>query len=171
MASTGNVYPTVGESVDRSGLTAWTNPGNIVSDNTTDATCNAAGSDYLVARAFSFSVPYGSTILGITVRVEASEHSTNTEVLYLQLQGSDSALIGVDGSVTVSGTTKAVYTQGAVDDLWSATLTSDIVNSANFGVRLWFATSHDVRIDYVTMAIEYTPGVRPQTRLSLLGVS
>lgn len=159
MSNTGNTFPVTGENIDRAGLTAWTNPGNIVSDNTTDATCNATGSDYLVARQFGFSIPAGSTIQGVLVRVEASEHSTGTEPLLAQLQDASGALIGSSKSTSnqgsISGTAKAVYTYGSTSDVWGATLDSTIVNDVDFGVRLWFTTAHDVRIDYVTLAVEY----------------
>ena len=162
MPSTGNVFPAVGESVDRAGLTAWTTPENIVSDNTTDATCNGTGSDYLVARNFDFSaIPAGAAILGITVRVEASEHSGGVESLSGQLQDDGAALIGSSQARTISGTAKAVYTYGGTGDTWSATLTRAIVQDADFGVRLWYTTAHVVNIDYVTMAVEYAVSGRP----------
>jgi hypothetical protein len=174
VSSTGNIFPATGESVDRAGLTAWTNPGNVVSDNTTDATCNGAGSDYLVARNFDFSViPAGAAIAGITVRVEASEHSAGTEALSGQLQDETATLVGSSQPQTISGTGKAVYTYGGTADLWGATLTAAIVKDPDFGVRLWFTTSHDVRIDYVTMAVEYTasqiidPGISTETDTAL----
>ncbi len=77
MASTGNVFAGTGENNAGIGLTAWTAPGNILSDDATDATCNAtASSQYLVARNFSLlSVPVNATVDGITVRAECSEHS------------------------------------------------------------------------------------------------
>src|SRR5688572_21577793 len=160
MASTGNILPQTGESVDRAGLTAWTTPGNVVSDNATDATCNATGSDYLVARNFNLSaVPDGATITGILVRVEASEHSTSTEPLLAQLQNEAGTLVGSAKSTSnegsISGTAKAVYTYGSTSDLWGATLTPAIVKDPDFGVRLWFTTAHDIRIDFVTLAVEY----------------
>lgn len=170
MPSTGNVFAGTGENTDRAGLTAWTTPENVTSDNGADATCNATGSDYLVARNFDFSsIPVGSTINGITVRVEASEHSTGTEPLLAQLQDDAAALTGASKSAAnegnISGATKAVYTYGSTSDVWSATLTRAIVTNANFGVRFWFTTAHDIRIDFVTMAVEYTvpaPGFGPQ---------
>lgn len=159
MASTGNVFAGTGENNAGIGATAWTNPGNVVSDNTTDATCNAAASSqYLVARNCNFaSIPDGSTINGITVRVEASEHSSGTESLNARLQDAAGALVGASKANTISGTAKAVYTYGSTSDTWSASPTAAMVKDADFGVRLWFTTAHDVRIDYVTIAIEYTP--------------
>src|SRR5688572_13010846 len=165
MASTGNVFAGTGENVDRAGLTAWTNPGNVVSDNAADATCNGTGSDYLVARNFSLNIPADAVVAGITVRVEASEHSTSTEALNAQIQNDAGALVGSSKPATINGTGKAVYTYGGAADTWGATLTPAIVNDPDFGVRLWFTTAHDVRVDYVTLAVEYgvpvtvSPGV------------
>ena len=162
MANTGNVFPGTGETVDRAGLTAWTTPENVVSDNAADATCNGTGSDYLVARNFNFSaIPAGATILGVTVRVEASEHSAGTESLNGQLQNDAAVLIGISQAQTISGTAKSVSTYGSTSDTWSASLTAAMVTQANFGVRFWFTTAHDIRIDYVTMAVEYTSGNLP----------
>jgi hypothetical protein len=159
VASTGNVFPGTGSSVARSSATAWTDPSNIVSDNGSDATCSSgsSGSAYLVASGFDFSsIPDDATILGITVRVEASEHSGGTEWLTVQLQGSSGALVGTGSIAVLNGTTKAVYTLGGASSLWGATLTAADVKDSDFGVRSWFVTAHDVRIDYVTVAVEYS---------------
>ena len=167
MPSTGDVFAGTGETVDRAGLTAWTTPENVVSDNASDATCNGTGSDYLVARNFDFSaIPALATITGVLVKVEASEHTSGTEPLLAQLQDETATLAGSSKSTSnegsISGTPKAVYTYGSTSDVWGATLTRAIVQDADFGVRLWFTTAHDIRIDYVTMAIQYTvPGQHP----------
>lgn len=160
MASTGDVFAGTGESVDRAGLTAWVNPGNLTANDANDATCNGAGSDYLVARNFNFSgIPSGGLIVGVLVKVDASEHSGGTEALLAQLQDDGAALIGSSKSQAnegvISGTAKAVYTYGSTSDVWGASLTLAMVQNANFGVRFWYTTSHDVRINYVTMAVEY----------------
>jgi hypothetical protein len=159
MASTGNVFPGTGSSVARSTATAWTTPTNIGSDNASDATCNsgASGSAYLVASNFNFaSIPSDATVLGFTVRVEASEHSAGTETLNAQLQGSTAALVGSSKTANISGTGKTVYTYGGAADVWGTSLTVAEIQDSDFGVRLWFTTAHDVRIDYVTVAVEYS---------------
>jgi hypothetical protein len=158
MASTGNVFPGTGENNAGIGATAWTNPANVVSDNATDATCNAgASSQYLVARNYSLAIPTNAVFEGITVRIEASEHSTGTESLNGRLQDETGTLVGTSKAATISGTTKVVYTYGSTSDVWGLTsLTPAQVNDADFGVRFWFTTAHDVRVDYVTLALEYT---------------
>jgi hypothetical protein len=162
MATTGNVFPGTGSSVARSTATAWTTPTNIGSDNGSDATCSsgASGSAYLVASNFNFaSIPSDATILGFTVRVEASEHSAGTESLNAQLQGSTAALVGSSKATTISNTAKVVYTYGGAADMWGTSLTVAEIQDSDFGVRLWFTTTHDVRIDYVTVAVEYSTAV------------
>jgi hypothetical protein len=157
LTSTGNTLPATGENNTGIGVTGWTSPGNVVSDNTTDATCNAAASSqYLVARNYSFSLPASAQIKGITVRIEASEHTANTENLNAQLQNASGVLFGSSKSVTISGTGKAVYTYGGAADLWGATITKAIIEDVDFGVRFWFTTAHDIRVDFVTIAVEYS---------------
>lgn len=163
MASTGNVFAGTGENNAGIGATAWGTPGNLTADDATDTSCAAgASSNYLVARNFNFaSIPAGATINGITVRIEASEHSAGTESLNAQLQDDTATLVGASKANTISGTAKAVYTYGAVDDTWTATLTRAIVQNANFGVRFWYTTAHTINVDFVTMAVEYTEAVAP----------
>lgn len=172
MASTGNVFPGTGENNAGIGATAWTSPGNIVSDNTTDATCNAAASSqYLVGRTYAFSsVPTNATIGGITVRIEASESSTGSETLNARLQDATATLVGNTKTASINGTGKTVYTYGATNDLWGATLNGNTIHDADFGVRFWFTTAHNIAVDFVTMAVEYTvpgPGIATETDTAL----
>lgn len=166
MASTGDVFPTVGANVDRAASTAWTNPGDVVSDNATDATV-VVPSDYLVTSGYAFSaIPDSATILGVTVRVEASETGSGTTNYIPQLHSDTTpTLIGVAKSaVTVSGTTKVISTTGGVADLWSATLTPAIVKAAGFGVSIWSTdTVNTLAVDFITIAIEYSVGAVKDT--------
>jgi len=164
MASTGNVFPATGANVDRASSTAWTNPGNVVSDNATDATV-VVPSDYLVTSSYGFSVPVDATIKGVTVRVEASETGAGTSNYIPQLHSDTTpTLIGVaKGAVTVSGATKVISSNGGVSDLWSATLTPAIVNAAGFGATFWSTdTTNTLELDFVTIAIEYEPAGTPR---------
>ncbi len=158
MSSTGNKFPTAAVNVDRAGNTAWTNPGNVVSDNATDATV-VVPSDYLVTSGYDFSaVPDGAEIKGVTVRVEASESGSGTSDYIPQLHSDTTpTLIGSPKTaVGVSGTTKVISTTGSTSDLWGATLTPAIVKAAGFGVSIWSTdTVNTLAIDFVTIAIEY----------------
>lgn len=157
MASTGNTFPGTGENNADDGVTAWTNPGNITADDGANATCStASSSQWLVGRNYGFSIPSGSTINGVTVRLEAAETSPGNESVAAQLQNDSGTLIGSSKTNNVNGTSFTVYTYGSSSDVWGATLTTTIVNHANFGVRFRYQTSHDVQVDYCTIAIDYT---------------
>jgi hypothetical protein len=158
MATTGNIFPTVGATVDRAASAAWTSPGNVVSDNGSNASV-AVPSDYLVTSAYGFTLPAHATIVGVTVRVEASETGGGNSNYIPQLHSATTpTLIGsAKTAVTVTGTTPVVSSNGGTSDLWGATLTPLIVNNAGFGVSIWSAdTGNTLSLDYVTIAIEYT---------------
>jgi hypothetical protein len=159
LVNTGNTLPGTGENNAGIGATAWANPGNITTDNNVTASCTAAASSqYLVGRNFGFSIPAGATIQGVTVRIAAAESSSGSESLNARLQNDAGALIGSTKTATITGTGETIYTYGATSDLWGATLTADIVNNANFGVRFWYTTAHNMTVDYVTIGVEYTVG-------------
>ena len=156
MASTGNVFVGTGENNAGIGATAWVNPGNITADDTTDSTCTAAASSqYLVGRNCGFTIPDAAIIKGITVRIEASESSTGAETLNAQLQNDSGTLFGSSKTNSINGTSKTVYTYGSATDLWGATITPAIVRDADFGVRFWYTTAHNMAVDYVTIAVEF----------------
>ena len=172
MASTGNVFPTSGTTVDRAGATAWTNPGNVTLDDAADATA-AVPTDYLVCTTFGFTIPDGAVINGVTVRVEASETGSGTSNYVPQLiSDATPTLIGAEKSpVTVSGATKVISTNGGVADRWSADLSPAVVNATGFGVAIWSTdTTNTLAIDFVTIAIEYEiviPFVMPPPRVTM----
>jgi hypothetical protein len=165
MASTGNLFPGTGANNAGIGATAWTSPTNITADDGSNASCNApASSQYLVASNFNFSsIPANATIRGVTVRLEASESGAGSVTVNAQLQDASGALFGSSKSTAVSTTTMTVYTYGASNDLWGATLTRAIVTDPDFGVRFWFTTVDSALVDYVTMAIEWDIPADQQT--------
>lgn len=166
MSTTGNVFAGTGENNAGIGATAWANPDSIGADDGTDSTCTAgASSNYLVARNFDLSsIPNDAVILGITVRIEAGELSAGSESLNAQLQDSSATLTGSSKAQSISGTGKSIYTYGGASDVWGASLTVATVKDADFGVRFWFTTAHQIQVDFVTMAVEYELPPTPQTK-------
>jgi hypothetical protein len=159
VASTGNVFPTAAASVDRAGSAAWNNPTNVFSDNATSATQAVAGvADYLVTSGYGFAIPTNATILGVTVRVEASETGSGSATYTPQLHSATTpTLVGSAKSPVTVTTGPTISTNGSATDLWGATLTPAIVNDAGFGVSIWSVdTGNTLSIDYVTIAIEYS---------------
>lgn len=168
LTSSGNTAPGTGANLDRAGVSDWTSPGNILSDDNATAACTggASGSDYLVASNFNFSsIPDNAVILGITVRFAAAESSTGAETTTAQLQDAAAALFGSTKTNSVNGTGETIYTYGASNDIWGlanntvpATISTGIIKDADFGVRFWYTTTHNMTVDYVTIAIEYSVG-------------
>jgi hypothetical protein len=159
MANTGNVFPTAGANVDRAGNTAWTNPGNVVSDNASSASATVP-TDYLVTSGYGFSLPAASAISGVTVRIEASETGSGSSDYIPQLASSTTpTLIGSPKSAITITTGPTISTSGGVTDLWGAALTRAIVNDSGFGATIWSTdTTNTLSIDFVTIAIQYLTG-------------
>jgi len=63
-------YPAVGSNNSDSGITAWSNPGNISANDASYASFSSgANSQYLRARDYGFAIPTDATIKGIQVTV------------------------------------------------------------------------------------------------------
>lgn len=160
MASTGNVFPGTGSTVDRAGSSAWNTPGSITADDaSTSGTAAAVPSDYLLASNFDFSaIPNNVAIRGFTVRVEMSETGSGSSNYVVQLI-TDTAptLVGaVSGTITVT-TGPTISTTGSIADLWGATLTAAQVKNSGFGVALWSTdTINSLQCDFITVAVEWT---------------
>lgn len=162
--ATGATAPGTGANTDRSAASDWTNPGNILSNDNATAACTggATGSDYLIASNFNFSaIPQNATIVGITVVFAAAESSTGSESTSGQLQDAGGALFGSSQAQSINGTGETNYTYGSTSDMWGTnytTLTAAVVKDADFGVRFWYSTTHNMTVDFITMDITYAVG-------------
>ncbi|MBL0357018.1 MAG: Ig-like domain-containing protein [Chitinophagaceae bacterium] len=147
---------------------AWSNPGNIVSNNNSYALANNLDngdlSEGLIATNFGFAIPAGATITGVQVTIGRFGENTNTFT-------DNSVLLVVGGTTTGSNralagfwpTTETPANYGTASDLWGTTLTPAQVNANNFGASLVVQSSNgnnrDASVDYITITISYTtPG-------------
>lgn len=170
MSSQGPNPASIGASIAGVGAD-WTGTGNIfVSDNIYAVSSVPTGgvSDYLRATGFGFSIPVGSTILGIVVEIENVNGGFGVGVI------EDNSVLLVKAGVGV-GSDKAMAgdwggadtfkTYGGAADLWGATWTAAEINANNFGVQIsaketggMFAIAADV--DFVRITVHYTPPER-----------
>jgi len=176
MANTGAVFPQTAASVSETPWVndTWQNPGNVTANDTAYATIVAptydANDDSYKLRAtnFNFStIPDNSTINGITVVCGGVKWVAGTASIGLLQLVNNGTPIGNNKYSTVQAVTSSDvnYTKGSTSDLWNATLTAAIVKSSTFGVDFGMianSANTDVSINYITMAIEYTPPA-PQT--------
>ncbi len=145
-ADTGLTNPTVGTTADLAGSTmTWGFPTTIVSSNDIYATAAPGGSgavysNYLVAQHFNFTIPTGSTIVGIIAKIE---RKTNTQYggypkdYIVSIMKSDGTVGATNkASATQYTTSDVVASYGANNDLWGETWTAEDINDDDFGFAL-----------------------------------
>jgi len=160
---------TSGTSSPSSGNNAWATPSNITNDSGNlqaghyDNLGGGAYSAYLIGINLDFSsIPAGSTINGIEVRIKGSSPSFEHSRVQLRYNGS-----GVGNVVDVGTDTGGYrdYDLGSSSDLWGWTPTADQIKSSTFGVhlRLYNIFPKDVSgtsvFDYFKVRITYTEPV------------
>lgn len=173
MTSTGQVYPSAAETVAESPWSdtncLWVNPGNIYADDGVSAEVTHSSFDTpdqtYVLKAYTFdfsSIPDGSTILGVTCRINIWYAVAGVSLDLLQLLNTARVKVGTNQCATpVALTTNntTIITKGGAADLWGNALTAAWVKDADFGVAigcLATGANSDVFCDYVTLEIEYT---------------
>lgn len=171
MATTGQVYPGSAESVSETGYAndTWVNPGNITADDTSYASVTAATFDSpdetYVLKAYNFdfsSIPDGSTINGVTMRMRAWYANGTGNIVLAQLLDTSRARVGTNQYSTFVNltTSEADYTKGSSSDNWGNALTAAWVKDPDFGVGIAMGatgSNTDVFVDWVTLEIDYTP--------------
>lgn len=146
---------------------AWTNPSNAAASDDSRATATVAAAEithYLKCTNFGFTIPDGSTIDGIEVKVERhadaavgsdlQDHAIKLHDAVLGYQGANKAVAATwDAMDTVA-------TYGGAADTWSFSPTVSKVNQTGFGVGIGAtnvgANPTTARIDHVTITITYT---------------
>jgi hypothetical protein len=177
MASVGPNFPGTTATLANAGTSenaeAWVNPGNIVSDNASEAQITAATYDspdisqILVASNFALAVPGGATIDGIIVEVDRRSIIANSgKDFRVQLaKGTTFAnLVGSNLAVpaTIWPTTTAVATYGGAANLWGTTWTQAEVTASSFAVMLSCQANianADVGVDFIRVTVHYTAAV------------
>lgn len=185
MTSTGQVFPTTAVTAAEDPWldNDWTAPTAVTADDDTTANVTAASFDspdqtfVLKAQGFDFSsIPDGSTINGVTARVNAWFRSGqgSGSLDLCQLLDTSGAKVGTNQCATpvaLTTTTTTVISKGGAADLWGNALDAAWVKNANFGIALGIlatAANADVDIDYVTLEIEYTAPEIPPPKMQVV---
>lgn len=159
--------PTVCASVASIGTVAWSSPTRAISSNNSYATASVDGTTtrFLRCTGYTFAIPAGATINGITVSVERRSNSTaNGGSRDAAVRVVKAGVIGTaDRSTTTTYTTADVIeAHGGATDLWGTTWTTADINTASFGAA--FAATkanaagaaHTVRVDHVRITVDYS---------------
>lgn len=175
MATTGEVFPTAAETVAEAPWSdnTWLTPGNLTANDGAVAEITAAtydaGDQSFVLKGYTFDfsvIPDGSTINGVTARIEARWAAGSAAIDLLQLLDVSRAKVGTNKAATPIALTSTltVYTQGGAADLWGNTLTDTWVKDPDFGIAIGMVANSantDVEADYVTLEIDYTAPAAP----------
>lgn len=145
----------------------WANTGNVfVSDGIfstataprDDVICNA-----LDITGFGFSIPEGSVINGITVRIQKAGSSLDVTDWVIKLLDNN-AEVG-DNKMDFGNswpTTEVYHTYGSDSDDWGYAWTAAKINGTGFSVRIEAHVAiegESAKIDYADIAVDYTPAV------------
>lgn len=171
MATAGPNFPGTSANRTGTGTVAWANPSNANADDGSRTTATATPisdrqTNYLYCSNFSFSIPSGSTINGITVTIEKQLETTTTATDTIV------SIVKADNSIGSTNYKKAgnwptpltVFTYGGVSDLWGETWSYSDINDVDFGIVIsgrvagGFKSSGYLHIDYVKISIDYTTG-------------
>lgn len=156
----------------------WSNIGNLASSNnvyaTTMATVPVYGYCYTpICTNFGFSIPAGSTINSITLKVEGKIDGGIGRVDWSSLmQGGSPTIMHAHGGDPADNTPDFPLTGSdvvysiipAADPLWGRTWTVADVNDSTFGVAFdcMVEALRTVSLDHVQLTIDYTEGVVPE---------
>lgn len=188
MASQGPLSPATCESVFASQSAPWVNPGNASAEDGA-VTSSGIGAEtpsyYLHSTNYSFSIPAGSTINGITAEAKVfySDALNGPVVKDFLIQiikgGTKGATNRADANAWT--TTPTYKTWGGAADLWGETWTVSDINASNFGFSILCVdvsgteppdvSSATAKIDHVRLTVHYTPAAGPGSGTNhLLGV-
>jgi len=149
-----------------------TSPANMLADDgafavdtnsgtSTSTSCTSTAKDRHVLSNFGFSIPAGSTIQGIEVKLNSKVDSTTGSPRFcvqLSWNGGSSWTTALT-SGTLS-TAETIYIVGGVTNTWGRTWTNNDFTNANFRVRLVMIasnTSRDFSLDWVGVQVRHSP--------------
>jgi hypothetical protein len=127
----------------------------------TSTSCTNTGKDRHVLSNFGFSVPGGSTIQGIEVKLNSrADSTTGAPKFCVELSWNGGASWTTAVSSATLSTTETMYTLGGVTNTWGRTWTNTDFDNAKFRVRLVMVSSNNSRdfsLDWVGVQVRYTP--------------
>jgi hypothetical protein len=149
------------------GTVAWTSPGSAISsdDGYASASVDGETTNYLRCLNYGFSIPFGSTILGIEVHVERkSDRTSNGGSQDASMRLVKAGVIGATdrSSATVYTTGDVIETHGGPGDLWGTTWTPAEINAANFGAAFAAIKAsasgpvHLITVDHIAITVYYS---------------
>jgi len=132
------------------------------SGTNTNTSCSNTGKDRHAYFAYPLSIPGGSTVTGIEVRLDARvDSATGTRQMCVEVSWNNGATWTAVKTSAALSTTEASYILGSASDTWGRTWSASELTSANFRVRITNvsnSTSRDFFLDWAPVRVTYTGG-------------
>ena len=129
------------------------------SGNSGATTCSDVGKDRHLYYNYGFTIPAGSSISGIEVRLDAWADSTpSNPFMCVELSWDGGATWTATKKTTTLGTAEATFTLGTTTDTWGRTWASTDFTNANFRVRITNVAGNnqrDFRLDWAAVQVSY----------------
>jgi len=129
------------------------------SGTNTSTSCTDTGKDKHRFYNYGFSIPTGSTIKGVTVRLDAKVDSTSgSPFICVQLSWNGGTTWTAAKSTATLGTSVQAFTLGSATDTWGRTWSVNDFSNANFRVRIIDvagSTSRDFSLDRLAVQVDY----------------
>jgi hypothetical protein len=123
--------------------------------------CTSSSKDKHVFYNYNFSIPTGSSIKGIEVRLDAKVESTSSSPkLCVQLSWNGGSSWTTTKSTARLTTSEATYVLGSATDLWGRGWTGGNFGNPSFRVRVISvasSTSRDFSLDWVAVRVTHQP--------------
>lgn len=128
------------------------------SGTSTSPSCTNAGKDRHRFYNYNFSIPVGSTVKGIEVRLDArTDSNSGSPKVCVQLSWDGGTTWTTEKSIAVTSTMIS-YILGSPTDTWGRSWTDTQLTNANFRVRLINVASdmsRDFYLDWVAVRVHY----------------
>jgi hypothetical protein len=148
-----------GNGFDSSPSNAFAVDGRVASDfnsgTGTGTSCTSSGKDRHRFFNYDVSIPSGSSIAGIEVRLDARADSTSgSPRMCVQLSWDGGATWTAARPTTTLGTSTTTFTLGSASDTWGRTWTASDLSNTRFRVRVInvsSSTSRDFFLDWIAV--------------------
>lgn len=131
------------------------------SGSNTNTACTNTGKDKHRFSSYGFSIPGGTTISGIEVRLNAkADSTTGAPKICVELSWDGGASWTAAKSTGTLATSEGSYSVGGAGDTWGRSWSSGDFSNTNFQVRLTNVasnTSRDFSLDRVAVQVRYQP--------------
>lgn len=170
--SLGPLYPGTGANIEGPGTESWTNPGFITAYDSDSAIVilpntetSSFTSEYLQGTNYGFSIPAGSAINGIQVRImrKSSHYNPDGVGIYdASLNLLKNGIITGDNyaSTAIWSTDMTEVLYGDASDLWGTTWSAEDINNSNFGIAFSVTQNgtggREAFIDYIAITVTFT---------------